>query len=199
VIEVAVARIAEGAPQEALMNCTRAARAAASITCLAALLLLVGCSTTIGTNPEAYPFPSHEVFELRPGVSVALSNGYPAEARVELASRVYCDLRHFTETATAMVHRELAKAGASVGAVGPATVVLRMTHPSWIRGSWTMKGRVTLEAQLGNGQKLSYDGESQTGGNAMRAFNGAILRAVTAFLKDPAVAAYLNAAEAPAS
>jgi hypothetical protein len=71
---------------------------------LAALLLATGCSTTIATNPDAYPFPSHEVFALRSGVS--LSNGYPTEKRVELASHVFCDLRHFTETALTRVQRE---------------------------------------------------------------------------------------------
>jgi hypothetical protein len=51
---------------------------------------------------------------------------------------------------------------------------------------------VALETELGNGETFAVDGESQTGGNAMRAFNGAILRAVTGLLKDQRLAAYLN-------
>jgi hypothetical protein len=158
----------------------------------ALLVSALACSTTIGTNPNAYPFPSDQVFALGPEVRVSVANGYASETRVELGSRVFCDLRHFSETATAIVSRELAKKGAAVATPADKSITLRITHPAWVQGSWTMKGRVTLEAQLGNGEKLAYDGELQTAGNAMRAFNGAILRAVTAFLKDPAVAAYLN-------
>ena len=156
------------------------------------VLFLNGCSVTIGTNPDAYPFPSEEVFDVSPGISVSVTNFYTAPEQVELASNVYCDLAHFTETAITMVRRELSNKGLLMSSTGEKSIILRMAHPSWVRGAWTMKGRVTLEAELGDGEKLSIDGESQTGGNAMRAFNGAILRAVTGLLKDPSLAAYLN-------
>lgn len=170
----------------------RAAGLSACVSFALSVVLSTACSLTVGTRPDAYPFPSERVFDVTPGGSVSVSNFYGAEERVELGSRVYCDLRHFTETAISMVQRELGKKGLILSPDGNKTVVLRMTHPSWVQGMWSMKGRVRLEAQLGNGDAVAVDGESQTGGNAMRAFNGAILRAVTALLEDPTLAAYLN-------
>ena len=160
------------------------------------VLFLNGCTLTVGTNPDAYSFPSEEVFEVTPGTSVSVTNSYTAAERVELGSRVYCDLAQFTHTAITMVQRELSSKDLRMSPTGDKTIILRMAYPNWVRGTWTMKGRVTLQAELGNGEKLSVDGESQTGGNVMRAFNGAILRAVTGLLKDPTLAAYLNATTA---
>lgn len=40
-----------------------------------------------------------------------------------------------------------------------------------------------LQAALGNGEQVSIDADYQTGGNATRAFNGSILRAVTGLRK----------------
>lgn len=156
------------------------------------VLFLGGCSVTIGTSPDAYPFPSEEVFSVRPDVAANVTNFYAEPEVVELASQVFCDLQHFTATAVTMVQRELGNRGVAMSPGAEKTVVLKMTHPNWVRGTWTMKGRVTLEAALGNGERVEIDAENQTAGNAMRAFNGAILMAVTDLLKDETLAAYLN-------
>ena len=83
-----------------------------------------------------------------------------------------------------MVERELEKQNVTLSPDATKTVILKMTHPSWVRGMWTMRGRVTLQAALGNGEQVSIDADYQTGGNAMRAFNGSILRAVTGLLQE---------------
>ncbi len=165
---------------------------ATSLSAAVLALFLGGCSVTIGTSPDAYPFPSEEVFSVRPDVAANVTNFYAEPEVVELASRVYCDLRHFTATAVTMVQRELRDRGVAMSPAAEKTVVLKMTHPNWVRGTWTMKGRVSLEAALGNGERVEIDAENQTAGNAMRAFNGAILLAVTDLLKDEVFAAYLN-------
>ncbi|HYC55816.1 MAG TPA: hypothetical protein VEL28_12855 [Candidatus Binatia bacterium] len=146
----------------------------------------------MGTDPDAYPFPSDEIANFAPGTSVSVSNSYTAPNRVEIGQRAYCDLAHFTDTSVKMVQRELSKKGLSVIQAGGRTMRLRMTYPTLVIGAWSMRARVRLEAELGNGETIAVDGESKTGGNAMRAFNGAILRAVTALLQEPRIAAYLN-------
>ncbi len=159
---------------------------------MSSVFWLTGCSVTIGTNPDTYDFPSERIFHVTPGEKLTVENFCISEERVELGSRVYCDLRHFTDTAVRMVERELTMKGVDLSASAEKTVVLRMTHPSWVLGTWTMIGRVRLEAELGNGQTVAVDGEHKTAGNAMRAFNGAIMYAVTALLEDPTLAAYVS-------
>jgi hypothetical protein len=159
---------------------------------LAAMLALCACSLTVGTNPNAYPFPSSEIPPLTEGVSVSVLNSYAASERVVVAGGIYGDLQQFTDTAVAMVQRELSSKGLVVSPDGGRTIRLRMKYPSLAMGTWSMTARVALETELGNGETFAVDGESQTGGNAMRAFNGAILRAVTGLLKDQRLAAYLN-------
>lgn len=40
------------------------------------VLLLAACSLTIGTSPNAYPFPSEKVFSVRPDVAANITNFY---------------------------------------------------------------------------------------------------------------------------
>lgn len=155
-------------------------------------LLLGGCSVNIGTSPTAYDFPSEKVFGVRPGVAANVTNFYAEPQVVELASRVYCDLQHFTATAVTMVQRELKLKGVMMSPDAEKTVVLKIVYPNWVRGTWTTRGLVTLQALLGNGEEVTIDANYQTAGNAMRAFNGAILRAVTGLLEDRVFAAYMN-------
>lgn len=157
-----------------------------------AIFFLGGCSVNIDTKPDAYPFPSEQVFGVRPGIVVNIKNFYTKPEVAELASLVFCDLQQFTDTALTIVHRELQMKGVKISPDTKKTVVLKMVYPSWVRGMWTMKGRVTLQAILGNGQLVTIDADNQTGGNAFRAFNGAILKAVTSLLKDEVFSAYLN-------
>jgi hypothetical protein len=157
------------------------------------VLLLTACGPmTLNTKPDAYPFPSDAVIDLRPGTSVRISNFYAAEELVKVHRTANIDLEQFTDTAVLMVQRELTNNGLLMSSTGERTIVLRMINPLWERGMWTQTGHVTLQAELGNGETLSFDGESQTGGNAFRMFNGATLRAVTALLTDSTIAAYLN-------
>jgi len=159
---------------------------------LAAVVLAAGgCSVTIGTRPDAYPFPSDQIFDVEPGVTLEVVNGYTASERVTLASNVYCDLRHFTDTAVGIVQRELGKKGVTIGPNAEKRVVLRIVDPVWTLGTWTMKGKVTLQAQFG-ATTVSVDGQAQTGGNAPRVFNASILRSVIALLKNAELQAYLN-------
>ena len=174
------------------MNGTQIDHLAKSLSATLLVLFLSGCSLSIGTSPDAYPFPSEVVFSVRPGVEANVTNFYTEPEVVKLASAVRCDLQHFTATAVTMVQRELGISGVAMSPNAEKTVVLKMVDPDWVRGMWTMKGRVTLEAALGNGEEVVVDAEYQTAGNAMRAFNGAILRAVTGLLEDEIFAAYLN-------
>ena len=78
------------------MKETQIDRLATSLSAAVLVLFLSGCSMTIGTSPDAYPFPSEEVFSVRPGVAANVTNFYAEPEVVELASRVFCDLQHFT-------------------------------------------------------------------------------------------------------
>lgn len=56
------------------------------------VLLLGACSLTIGTSPNAYPFPSEKVFSVRPDVAANITNFYTEPEVVELERNVYSDL-----------------------------------------------------------------------------------------------------------
>lgn len=174
---------------------TRASRGRRSLLlacCALAVALATACSVTIGTDPNAYPFPSDEVFEVAPGTALSVSNSYREPTRVKLENRVYCDLQHLTETTRAIVERELVAKGAVLRDEASKKIVLRVINPIWTRGMWSVRASLGLEARYGD-QAVTIIGEYQTGGNAMRAFNGAILRATTALLKTPELKAYLAA------
>ena len=156
------------------------------------VLLLGACSLTIGTSPNAYPFPSEKVFSVRPDVAANITNFYTEPEVVELERNVYSDLQLFTATAVTMVQRELELKDVRMSADAEKTVVLKMVLPKWTRTMWTQSGHVTLQAVFGNGEERSFKADYTTAGNAMRAFNGAILRAVTSLLEDEGFAAYLN-------
>ena len=158
---------------------------------LAMMLLGSGCSITVGTRPDAYPFPSEGVFDVNPGVALDVVNGYDGPQKVNLQSNVYADLHNFTATAVGIVERELGKKGVSIDPHGAKKVVLRIIDPVWTVGMWSMKANVTIQAEFA-GRTITADGPYQTAGNAMRAFNGAILRGCVALLQDPVLQAYLN-------
>lgn len=152
-----------------------------------------GCSVRIETKPDAYPFPSEQVFNVRSGVAANITNFYTNPEEVEIARNVFCDLQHFTDTARMMVQRELQMKGVEMRAYAEKTVILKMTSPSWVSASiWSVESKVTLQATLGNGEIVMIDAVNRTSGNAMRAFNGAILKAVTGLLQDKVFAAYMN-------
>ena len=174
------------------MNKHQINRIVISLITIGFVQFLGGCSLSIGTKPDAYPFPSEQVFNVRPDVETNITNFYTNPEVVVLAGKVSCDLQHFTDTALKMVQRELQMKGVKVSPASEKSVVLKMVNPIWETGMWTMKGKVTLQATLGNGKTVTIDAVNQTGGNAMRAFNGAILKAVTGLLKDEVLAEYLN-------
>lgn len=156
------------------------------------MLLGVGCTLNIGTHPDAYPFPSEQVFDVRAGTTLEIVNGHPEPRPTELARGVFADPQHMTDTARAIVARELARKGVDVSGGGAKRVVLTMTDLVWSRGFATQTAKLRLHAEFGDGDGVSVDGVYTTGGNAMRAFNGAILRATTALLEDQTFAAYLD-------
>ena len=157
----------------------------------AVVLLGAGCSLMVGTRPDAYPFPSEQVFDVRPGAVIDVVNGYPSAQKVTLQRNVYGDLHNFTATAVGIVGRELAKKGVAIEPHAAKKVVLRIIDPVWTIGMWSMKANVTIQADFA-GRTITADGPYQTAGNAMRAFNGAILRGCVALLQDPVLQAYLN-------
>ena len=157
------------------------------------ILFLGGCSLNIATKPDAYPFPSEQVFDIRSNIAVNIENFYTNPKVVEIGDRVFCDLQQFTGTALTMVQRELQIKGVKISPNTGKTVVLKMIYPRWIYGSFrAMTVHITLQAILENGQVITIDAEYQTLGNAYRAFNGATLKAVTGLLRDKEFSAYLN-------
>lgn len=90
------------------------------------VLLLGACSLTIGTSPNAYPFPSEKVFSVRPDVAANITNFYTEPEVVELERNVYSDLQLFTATAVTMVQRELELKDVRMSADAEKTVVLKM-------------------------------------------------------------------------
>lgn len=157
-----------------------------------ALGLASGCAFTIDTDPDAYPFPSSDVFAVTPGVKVDVVNGIPDPTRTQLEGSTWCDISDMTETAAAIARRELAKKGLVVGPGADKKVVLRVLEPSWSHGFAVMGGVITLEAKFGD-KTIWAVGEARSGAGAVRVFNLALSHSVEALLKKPELQAYLTA------
>jgi len=112
--------------------------------------------------------------------------------RVKLKRGVFCDLKQLTDTAVAIVTRELNQKGLRITPNADKTMRMRVVKAMWTPKFFTQTGELTLEAALGNGACVSVDGRHETGGNAFRALNGATLFAAIAILQNPRLAAYLK-------
>src|SRR5262245_10951221 len=117
------------------------------------VVFLVGCGPglMLKTDPNAYDFPSGEVGVLPSGTAVTVRNGYTGPQSVQLLSSVHCDLQDLSQTAAAIVARELNKAGLPTPLDATRTITLRVVDPHYDQG-WRQHVALKLEAALGSGE-----------------------------------------------
>lgn len=151
-----------------------------------------GCSMTVATDPNAYPFDASKTLALPSGAEVDVVNGFSSPTRTQLEGSMFLDLHEATETAAAIARRELARKGVAVRPGAARTIVLRVSQPSWTHGFAVMGVVLTLEAELG-GTTVYPVGEARSGANAMRVCNLALTRSVEALLARPELQTYLAA------
>jgi hypothetical protein len=157
--------------------------------------LLAGCTTEVGTNPETYSVAPAGLSHLRRPQTVALENAYPHETKVELkltGGNVWIiELRRLTQTSIAMLARGMEGQGIKVAPDAPKRVTLRVSDPLAAAG-YTIYARLNLEARFGDGTSTTIQAENRSPMSADRAFDGAVLFALTRLVGDERFVAYMN-------
>lgn len=165
---------------------------------LAGLLLteLAGCGPLmIQSNPGTFAVPPEAGAQLRGPQNVALNNAYKAETQVKLlvgARDWIADLQQYTETAIAILDREMTKKGISNTLQAPKSVTLSVRDVRAGTGWGVIRALLILDAQYGDGTKSTIETENTSPATAWRAVDGAIMLAVTRLLRDEQFLAYVN-------
>ena len=156
---------------------------------------LTGCGPIlVASNPDTFAVPQDAAALLRGGQSVALNNAYTEETQVKIyagGAGWLADLKQYTETAMAMLGKEMQKKGIAVAPQSAKSVTLRVYDVQASPG-WVIRSSVTLEAQYGDGTKSTIRTENSSPSDAWRAVDGAIMFAVTRLLRDEQFLAYVN-------
>lgn len=168
---------------------------------IAALLLTLatGCVVTAPSNPTLYQIEPKGLAQLRGGQVVALQNGFPGAAKVNVRLRsttLEIDQREFTETAIAMLGRALQSRGIDTAGKDEKQVVV------WVRMAGMLvqirppivqaTARVVVHARFADGTETSIRAENMSPGGYGRAIDGAILFALNELVEDEKFVAYMN-------
>jgi hypothetical protein len=171
---------------------------------LALVGALAACGTvTIYTDPGAYSVRD-DTAVIRAD-RIALLNAYSEPTMFEVANRMQVDLRQVTDTAIAMMARQLRKDGVEIDASAEKKVTVKVTsaHMAYVAIPFAERWRTSLnmDAALGDGTSTSVRAENSAPiafrSNAHnRSVEGAVLFAVTNLLNDRRFVAYANAGTA---
>lgn len=161
---------------------------------LAALGVAAGCTVHVHSNPDAFEVPLEAPLKLRGGQTIDLANAY----RVPTKSMIYSggpswegDLQQYTNSAIALLGREMQKTGVSVGP-SRKSVVLRVHSVEAAPGFWLIGSKLVLDAEYSDGTKSSILAEDNAG-SAFRAVDGALVIAVAKLLVDARFQGFVNA------
>jgi hypothetical protein len=167
---------------------------------LIAVLLAAGVSAcgmiiNVPTNPDNYRIEPKVVAHLRAPQTVALKNAYPAEANISLPIRhntLAVEQKQLTETAVVMLSRALEKQGITTSEQAEKRITLRVRAQGYRMQVFRWTGIVILDAELGDGTRISYPNESLSPKGWENAFDGAVLFALQDLLEDERFVAYMN-------
>lgn len=168
---------------------------------LAVLVLpvLSACTIPIETNPDSFNLEPAALTHLSGAKGVALENAYKADAPLNMRMGQHTwvlEQKKMTDTAIAMLRRALDKQGMGAGPQAPKIVTLRVTAPRATMqvypGFANTFATVTLDAEFGDGARISIIAENRSPAGAQRAFDGAILFALNKLLVDEKFVAYIK-------
>ena len=158
------------------------------------LSVTVACiQYNVNTSPEAFPFPSESTFEIEEGVDLSIYNAYIEYEKVEILpnSGVTGMPKQYTETIIAAAERELMKKGLQISPSASKSITLKVVDPI-CKQLMMITCQLSLEVELGSGDRFIIDVVNSTGGNIWRAINGATHKASVSLLQDDRLAAYLR-------
>jgi hypothetical protein len=163
----------------------------------ALLLAAIGCTHRL--VPSTYPVHPDKIPALTAGGPLEVVNGVTEIREVFLASRMgheyLGDLMAWTSTAVQLLSGELQNRGFSVDHRAPRTLTLEVSDAKLLFGFATIRCIVVLDVTSSDGKSWSVEGSNASPGTIYRACDGAITRAIEAFLSVPGVKEYLAAAD----
>jgi hypothetical protein len=160
------------------------------------LAALAGCGPLmIQSDPNTFAVAPEAGAQLRGPQSISLNNSYNVQTQVQIfdGGRTWqADLKQYTETAIAILDREMTKKSISNTAAAAKSMTLRVRDVHANLGGWVIRASLVLDAEYGDGTKSTIETSNSSPGTAWRAVDGAIMFAVTRLLRDDQFLAYLN-------
>jgi hypothetical protein len=161
---------------------------------LSAALLLQACGT-VAFTPSEYPLRDGLIAPMDSAGTVSISNAQDSTAPAIVMSyggtSYQTDYHAVTEVMVQQTNKELLKA-AKARAGSAKRVALKVTFLESNYIAFFYKSKISFEATLGNGERLSLT-VPHSSGNPVQDLNGCIAEAVMMLLNDPKLRAYLAA------
>jgi hypothetical protein len=102
------------------------------------------------------------------------------------------DLKQFTDTAISQLERRLEKDGIVIDPAASKSITLRVRDMTATNPFGVATTSVTLDAELGDGTRTSYQRDAKSVGGWERAFDSSTVLSVTSLLNDKDFQAYVN-------
>lgn len=156
--------------------------------------VLGGCTIGVSTDPNRFSIEPQATAHLRAPQNVALLNGYASESTAQFnlaGNTLEVERKELTQTAIAMLGRALQKQGYTVSSQAQKSIALRVIPTGVTSQAFRYTGRLRLEARFGDGSEASIP-QDNLGATWERAFDGAVLFALTELLAHERFIAYMN-------
>ena len=102
------------------------------------------------------------------------------------------DMRLWTDTAVNVLRNELEIRNVPVSDGAAKTIKLKITHASAYQGFATIRCIVTLEVEMSDGRRKTFEGNNTSPWTLYRACDGAVTLAVTAMLNDNEILRFIK-------
>jgi hypothetical protein len=174
------------------------------VSLLVLLFTLGGCSSNppkmrtaqFHSNPLTWDVRDTAAPRMRAQQRIALKNAYGASTKVVVWTwrnvNYEADLKQFTDTAISQLERRLEKDGIVIDPAASKSITLRVRDMTATNPFGVATTSVTLDAELGDGTRTSYQRDAKSVGGWERAFDSSTVLSVTSLLNDKDFQAYVN-------
>ena len=158
-------------------------------------IILTSCTLTYQPRPDT--FKIEPITEFSSPVTISIINVQPDNVdrihlTTDLGSTISGSMKSWTDTAIAITNRELTARGATLLDNAPRKLELAVISIEGETSFSAFRYKTQLKVKTGSGYEATYIGDNQSPATVYRAADGAVMRAVSAMLKDPVIVKYIT-------
>jgi hypothetical protein len=160
---------------------------------VASILLLTGCTHFYLPKEVTFDMEKISNYSVQGNLNLVNAQDNLEQVLVIKTSghQIFTNLSECTDTAIAIVTRELSNRGAKISTDGGKSLTLSVESISVTTGGWGFRGYADIQATTGDGYQRKYHGEVPSS-LLYNAVDGALARAIIAMLNDETVMFYLS-------